>query len=81
MKAKLLDFRQNRFNLKWRLKPNPKNISTEVVKKKNLSKMIKSNEMETLTVIRDGIENKEELRAKNMKVEKQKVREKNCRIF
>lgn len=35
--------------------------------------MIKSNEMETLTVIRDGIENKE-LRAKNMKVEKQKVK-------
>ena len=33
--------------------------------------MIKSNETETLTVIRDGIENKEELRAKNMKVEKQ----------
>lgn len=34
MKAKLLDFRQNRFNYKKkRLKPNPKNISTEVAKK------------------------------------------------
>lgn len=44
--------------------------------------MIKSNEMETLTVIRDGIENKEELRAKNMKVEKQKLkRRKTVRIF
>ena len=36
--------------------------------------MIKGNEMETLTVIWDGIEDKEELRAKNMKVEKQKVK-------
>ena len=44
--------------------------------------MIKSNDMETLTVIWDGIEDKEELRAKNMKVEKQNVKgEKNARIF
>ena len=44
--------------------------------------MIKSNEMETLTVIWDGIGDKEELRAKNMKVEKQNVKgEKNARIF